>query len=83
MKCGFFDVEKGVMVEVEEWESSRELGAVTAASLKALWMSGKHRLPSPYWCLWDDDRVSVFPLLPGFPDQGLLDRASVAMKFQA
>jgi len=40
-------------------------------------------LPSPYWCLWDDDRVSVFPLLSGFPDQGVLDRASAAMKFQA
>jgi hypothetical protein len=53
MKCGFFDLEKGSMVEVEESEFSRHMGELVAMQLKTLWESGRHCMPSPYWCMWD------------------------------
>lgn len=78
MKCGFFDPKKGVMLEVEDAPFSREIAASAAGQMRLLWKSGKHRLPSPYWCVWDDDKFSFFPLTSGIPSEELMDSAKAA-----
>jgi hypothetical protein len=27
-----------------------------------MYQSGRHRMPSPVWCVWDDDHASIFSL---------------------
>ena len=63
MKVGFYESKKHRMVEVEPWTEGLELARVASAHMTALFESGRHRLPSPIWCLWDGaDVCSVFLL---------------------
>jgi hypothetical protein len=78
MKAGFFVPEKGVMVEVETVDFSRSQGAIACAQMRVLWASGKHRLPSACWCMWDEEDFSFFYLAEGFPSEDLLNAAKVA-----
>ena len=78
MKVGFFVPEKGVMVEVEKVDFSREHGVIAAAQMTALWRTGKHRLPSPYWCMWEGKDISVFPLSGVAPSEDVLNFAKAA-----
>ena len=78
MKAGFFVPEKGVMVEVEKVKFSRDQGIIAAAQMRALWASGKHRMPSSYWCMWEGKDLSLFPLAGGLPPEDVLNAAEAA-----
>lgn len=63
MRVGFYDAKKHRMVEVEPWTESMELARLTSAHLTGLWRSGRHKLPSPVWCVWDPQgECSIFLL---------------------
>ncbi len=75
LKVGFFDLSKGSMVQVEFWPDSVELARITAGQLTALYQSGRHRLPSPIWCLWNKNEVASVFLLDEKPrDEEFLNR---------
>ena len=78
MKVGFFVPEKGVMVEVEEAQFAAGWVSIMSTQLSALWKSGKHRLPSPYWCAWEGKEVSVFSLDGLLPPEDVLNAAEAA-----
>lgn len=78
MKAGFFVPEKNAMVEVESVDFSRSEGAIACAQMRALWATGKHRLPSACWCMWDDDNFSFFYLDQGFPPEQVMNAAKAA-----
>jgi len=67
MKCGFYDLKKRQMVEVEEWPDSLQSARVASAHMTALYLSGRHRMPSPIWCLWDGEDVNSIFLLDQKP----------------
>jgi len=80
IKVGFYDAKNDQMLSVEPWEASKADANVSAVHLAALYQSGRHRLPSPLWCLWDgDDLASVYFLDKGDPDQSVLDKALLLM----
>lgn len=63
MKCGFYDLKTCQMVEVEDWPDSLQVARVASTHMTALFQSGRHRMPSPIWCVWDGADVnSVFLL---------------------
>jgi len=63
LKVGFYDLAKDCMVEVEPWESSIENARASGVRLAALYQSGRHRMPSPVWCVWNQkDFASIFHL---------------------
>lgn len=63
MKVGFYDAKKHRMVEVEPWEEDLQNARTSSVLMTQLFESGRHRLPSPIWCLWDGaDVCSVFLL---------------------
>lgn len=80
MKVGFFDAKKGAMVAVEDWDDTRSAAQVTAVHMTALYKTGRHRMPSAIWCVWDDETTSIFPLGGGFPSEDLLNRAEAATR---
>ena len=61
MKVGFYDAKKHRMLEVEPWEEDLQHARASSVLMTQLFESGRHRLPSPIWCLWDGaDVCSVF-----------------------
>ena len=63
MKVGFYDAKKHQMVAVEPWTESIHLARITAAHMTSLWQSGRHKMPSPIWCVWDgQEDCSIFLL---------------------
>jgi hypothetical protein len=78
MKVGFFDVKTGVLLAVEDWNDSRSVAQVTAVQMTALFKSGRHRMPSPIWCVWDEETTSIFPLDGNIPSENLLNRVEAA-----
>lgn len=78
MKVGFFVPEKGVMVEVEKVDFSRSDAAAAAVQMRQMYLSGKHRMPSPYWCAWHGDTFSFFQLGEGMPSEDVMNAAKAA-----
>jgi hypothetical protein len=64
MQAAFYDLKKDRLVQVEAVTFGAQQMAMTALQLTALWESGAHCLPSPYWVCWDkgEDRGSIFLL---------------------
>lgn len=63
LKVGFYDLKKGCMVEVEDWNESIELARAAGPQLAAMYQSGRHRMPSPVWCVWNQKEfASIFHL---------------------
>lgn len=62
--AAFYDPKKDRLVQVEAVTFGRQQMTLTALQLTALWESGRHRLPSPYWVCWSggEDRGSIFLL---------------------
>lgn len=75
MKCGFYDLKKCRMVEVEEWTESLQMARVASVHMTSLFASGRHKLPSPIWCVWDGAEVnSVFLLDEKIREEEFLNR---------
>jgi hypothetical protein len=63
IKVGFFDQVNQCMVEVEEWDGSIFTARAAAVSLSTMYKGGRHRMPSPIWCVWNkNDYASIFLL---------------------
>lgn len=63
MKCGFYDSKTRSMVSVEDWPESLQMARSTSLMMTALYLSRRHCMPSPIWCVWDGAEVrSVFLL---------------------
>ncbi len=63
LKVGFYDLASGAMVEVEEWTDSIDLARSTSVHMAAMYQTGRHRMPSPIWCVWNKKEfASVFTL---------------------
>ena len=61
LKVGFYDLVTGAMVHVEPWEASIEDARASCTRLAAMYQTGRHRLPSPVWCVWNkNEHASIF-----------------------
>jgi hypothetical protein len=63
MKVGFYDQKTHSMVAVEPWTEDIQAARSAASVLALMYQTGRHRLPTPVWCVWDDDRFLVFELV--------------------
>jgi len=63
LKVGFYDLSADRMVEVEAWTESVDLARAAGVHMAALYQSGRHRMPSPVWCVWNQKQfASIFHL---------------------
>jgi hypothetical protein len=62
MKVGFYDKKKHRMVAVEPWTLGIQTARSASPRMALMYQSGRHRMPSPVWCVWDDDHASIFSL---------------------
>jgi hypothetical protein len=61
MKVGFYDLKNHKMVEVEPWENSIHMARFASVGMTEMYLSGRHRMPSPIWCVWDEtEHASIF-----------------------
>ena len=61
MKVGFYDKKKHAMVDVEVWTDGIELARASSVHMAGIYKTGKHRMPSPIWCVWDEtEHASIF-----------------------
>jgi hypothetical protein len=71
LKVGFYDFKTGSMVAVEPWLESVELARLSSVHMAAMYQTGRHRMPSQVWCVWNKkDFASIF-----FLDEKPLDEA--------
>lgn len=74
LKVGFYDEVTDRMVAVEPWEASIENARASGVHLAALYQSGRHRMPSPIWCVWNKkDFASIFHLDDKIRDEAFLN----------
>jgi hypothetical protein len=63
LKVGFYDASTDSMVSVEEWPGSIHVARASSVQMSLLYQSGRHRMPSPIWCVWNQkDHASIFTL---------------------
>jgi hypothetical protein len=75
LKVGFYDLATGSMVEVEEWKDSIELARSASVQMAAMYQSGRHRMPSPIWCVWNKKEfASIFTLDDKPRDEAFLNQ---------
>jgi hypothetical protein len=67
MKVGFYDVKNRCMTHVEQLNLSIDDARFTAAQMTGLFLSGRHCLPSPVWCVWDASDIRSIFLLDELP----------------
>ena len=61
MKVGFYDKKTHSMVSVEPWTEGIENARFTSTHMALMYQSGRHRMPSPIWCVWDEtEYASIF-----------------------
>lgn len=71
LKVGFYDFKTCSMVSVEPWKESIELARLASVQMAAMYQTGRHRMPSQVWCVWNKkDFASIF-----FLDEKPLDEA--------
>lgn len=74
MKCGFYNPQTRSMVAVEDFPESLDVARFTSLQMTALYLSRRHRLPSPVWCVWNGtDIESIFLLDNKMRSQEFLD----------
>lgn len=79
ISVGFYDEQAHRMVEVERWDGSWTDARITSVKLTAIYQSGKHRLPSPVWCVWDEEDSSLFMLDEKFRDEDYCNKVEELM----
>ena len=61
IKVGFYVERDDRMVEVEDWPDTIEVARATMVKMAAMYQSGRHRMPSPVWCAWNQKEfASIF-----------------------
>ena len=73
IKVGFYNPKTDSMVAVEEWPDSIQKARATSVYMTSLYKSGRHKMPSPFWCVWNQKEfASIFPLDGSQPDEAFL-----------
>jgi hypothetical protein len=81
MKVGFYDSKKYRMVNVEKWEYSLEDARMASIQMATMYQTGKHRMPSPIWCVWQSsEECSIFLLDSKERSEQFLEKVSTALK---
>ncbi len=87
MFAAFFDKKNNRLLEVEKVDMTIQDARLASTQLAMLWQSGQHRLPSPIWCVWDNNQIedgwplfSIFTLNDQPPSQALCDRIHAIAK---
>lgn len=63
LKVGFYDAPTDSMVAVEEWMESIHMARFASVQMAAMYQTGRHRMPSPVWCVWNQKEfASIFHL---------------------
>lgn len=81
MKVGFYDAKKHRMLEVEPWEYSLDDARMASVKMAMMYQSGRHRMPSPIWCVWSNpEECSIFLLDEKMRSQQFLDKVASLLK---
>lgn len=81
LKVGFYDLLTHSMVEVEEWPGSIHIARASSIQMAALYRSGRHRMPSPIWCVWNkNDHALIFTLDDKPRDEAFLNKVLALLK---
>jgi hypothetical protein len=87
MFVAFYDKKTNRLLEVEKVDMSIQDARLASTHLAMLWQSGRHSLPSPIWCVWDNNQIedgwplfSIFSLNDQYPSQVLCDRIHAIAK---
>lgn len=63
IKVGFYHLADRCMVAVEEWDGSILTARSSAAFMTSMYQTGRHQMPSPIWCVWNQkEYASIFLL---------------------
>jgi hypothetical protein len=63
LKVGFYDSATDSMVAVEQWPDSIHMARFSSAQMATTYQTGRHRMPSPVWCVWNkNEHASIFLL---------------------
>jgi len=63
LKVGFYDSATDSMVAVEEWPGSIHIARFSSVQMSAMYQTGRHTMPSPVWCVWNQkEHASIFLL---------------------
>jgi len=63
IKVGFYVEASDSMAAVEPWEASIDDARLIGVHLAAMYQTGRHRMPSPVWCVWNQkEYASIFHL---------------------
>jgi hypothetical protein len=74
LKVGFYDDSTDSMVSVEEWLDSIHMARFSSVQMATMYQTGRHRMPSPIWCVWNkNDYASIFPLDGKSRDEAFLN----------
>lgn len=75
----FYDQDKHQLIEVERWDGSWGDVRIASTGLAQLYQSGKHNLPSPVWCVWDEEDSSLFFLDEDIKDEDFCSQVEELM----
>ena len=74
LKVGFYDATTDTMVAVEDWTTSIHMARFASVKMATMYQSGRHKMPSPIWCVWNkNDYASIFPLDGKARDEAFLN----------
>lgn len=76
LKVCFYVPDKDVLAEIEDWHDSADKLPYTSALMASIYQSGKHRMPSGIWVVFDGADVLRVFFLGARPriDDALMDR---------
>lgn len=75
IKVGFYHLVNQCMLEVEEWQGSISMARASSVTMSAMYQTGRHRMPSPVWCVWNQkDYASIFLLDQKPRDEAFLNQ---------
>ena len=61
LKVGFYDATTDTMVAVEDWTTSIHMARFASVQMATMYQTGRHRMPSPVWCVWNkNEHASIF-----------------------
>lgn len=74
IKVGFYHQVDQCMVEVENWDGSILSARAAAVGMATMYQRGRHRMPSPIWCVWNQKEYASIFLLDEKPrDEAFLN----------
>jgi hypothetical protein len=58
---GFYDRKTHSMIEVEPWTETIQDARIASAHMAVMYQTGRHRLPTEIWCVWNQKEfASIF-----------------------